>query len=154
MATGFEEELEKAEAAKTDVVCFANDLPSPEKWEACKNFISGLDKLGLCQQAGNVLKALHLEDIASYWACGDVKARSRLCDILRELECRLGQHLVKECYVKTLERNQRENDFYEANDCDGLLKEGFIDAKEHDTLQNVWGRDSAITAAVKTIESV
>lgn len=145
-------ELEKVQAdagqddpPKTNVVCFANDLPSPEKWEACKTFVMGLNKREVYLQAGNVIKALHLEDIASYCACGDAKARSRLCDILRELECRLGQHLVKEYYAKTLERNQRENELYETNDCDGLKLYTDPDSPEY---------DSEFTAAVKTIESV
>jgi hypothetical protein len=112
-----------------DVVWFANDFPSPEKWEACKKYIANLKAEELLQQAGNVLDALHSEDMASEWGLGDYKARSRLEDILDELVSRTGRQAIKTHCAEMLKKHKRENDLYDKRDFDSLLKEGFIDTK-------------------------
>ena len=121
-----------------NVVWFADDFPSPEKWEACKKYIAGLKPEELLPQAGNVLEALHVEDIASWWHLGDYKARSRLEDILDELERRIGRQHIKRHFRTMLEKHQRECDLYDEQDHDGLLREGFINSEEYETLRRVW----------------
>ena len=148
-----DEELSKAQKPDKDapspntdgvnVVRFASDLPSGEKWEACKEFIKGLDEEHLLQQAGSVLEALHLEDIASYWCLGDYKARIRLNDIVAELECRLGRQRIKQHCAEMLAKHEREIDLYEKHDLDGLLKGGFVVGEDYETLRRLWSMEMA-----------
>ena len=132
-----------AETGDVNVVGFANDLPSDGNWEACKKYIAGLGKEDLLQQANDVLEALHTEDIASCWGCGDYKARLRLVGILLELEQRLGRLQIMERFKGMLEKHAYENDLYDKHDYDGLLREGFVSKEDYDLLRQMWNPQMA-----------
>ena len=113
----------------SNVVDFASGLPSPQKFEACQRFIMRLNEDDLMRQVENVLEALRAEDNCDY------NLRCRLVDILGELERCIGRSHIKRRFMAMLAQHQREIDLYDANDYEGLLREGLIDSHEYELLR-------------------
>ena len=120
-----------------NVACFADDMPSPEKWEAAQKHIAMLNEEELVRQAGNVLEAIHLEHVVSYYGMSDYKVHLRLEELLAELHLRIAVKLVAKRFTPMLKRQNQEIELYEEHDYDGLLREGFIDQEDYDLLQRV-----------------
>jgi hypothetical protein len=116
---------------------------SRDEWSVCEEYVSTLTEDELIKQGGDVLAALHIEDVASYWGCGDYKPRLPLLRALRIVLERLGGIRFYQHWDQRTQQYDRELSLYEAEDYDGLLREGFIPQKEYEFLVEEKARRAA-----------
>ena len=76
-----------------------------------------------------------------------------LCEALDEIERCLGRYHIKERCAELLDDHRRELGFYKRHDCDGLLREGFIDSEEYEMWKRVWSVERDVKANAAIAES-